>query len=161
MKNVFAAMAIAAAAIAAPAHAQAARGGEFAQRDQTRAAVQQRAEMIFNIIDANHDGVVTREEAEQAAAQFAARNGGEGRGSGRIQRLLDQAFGGAQSITLQQFVAQQLARFDAMDLNHDGVVTAAEREQFRAQRSAERREAPGSGAVAPATGSPVPPQPRQ
>src|SRR5579884_494404 len=124
------------AAMAVPAFAQAPRQGGFMQRDQTRAEVQQRADMIFQMIDANHDGVVTRQEAEAAAANFAARSGGEGRGGGRFQRIIDEAFGNAQSITLQQFEAQQLARFDAMDLNHDGVVTAAEREQFRAQHGA-------------------------
>jgi hypothetical protein len=38
---------------------------------------------------------------------------------------------------LQQFEAQQLARFDAMDLNHDGTVTAAERQQARAAMRAQ------------------------
>jgi hypothetical protein len=37
-------------------------------------------------------------------------------------------------VTLQQFEAQSLARFDAIDLNHDGTVTAAERQQARAQQ---------------------------
>ncbi len=43
--------------------------------------------------------------------------------------MIDEAFAGAPSLTLQQFEAQALARFDAADLNHDGVVTAAERQQ--------------------------------
>jgi hypothetical protein len=51
-----------------------------------------------------------------------------------MQRMIDQAFATSQSMTLQQFEAQALARFDAMDLNHDGTVTAAERQQLRAQR---------------------------
>jgi hypothetical protein len=135
MKMIIVGMVLGAAAVAAPALAQA-PGGGFGQRDQTRAQVQQRADMIFQMIDSNHDGVVTRQEAEQAATQFAARSEGEGRGGGRMQRMIEQAFGSAQSITLQQFEAKFVARFDAMDLNRDGVVTAAEREQFRAQRSA-------------------------
>ena len=48
--------------------------------------------------------------------------------------MIDQAFGTAQSVTRAQFEALTLARFDAQDLNHDGTVTAAEREQLRAQR---------------------------
>ena len=44
----------------------------------------------------------------------------------------------AQSITLQQAEAQALARFDRDDLNHDGVVTAAERQQARAALKAAR-----------------------
>ena len=39
--------------------------------------------------------------------------------------------------------AQALARFDRDDLNHDGVVTAAERQQVRAQLKAQRGENPG------------------
>jgi hypothetical protein len=64
------------------------------------------------------------------AAQFGERG----------QRMVDRLFGNAQSITLQQFEAQSLARFDAMDLNHDGVVTAAERQQAREQMRAARGE---------------------
>ncbi len=106
-----------------------ARGGWM--RDQTRAEAQQRADRIFQMLDANHDGIVTRAEAEQAASQFAARRGG-GAGNGRMERLIDREFGTAQSLTLQQFETQALASFDALDLNHDGVVTAAERQQARA-----------------------------
>ena len=100
-------------------------------RDQTRAEAQQRADRIFQVLDANHDGIVTRAEAEQAASQFAARRGGGEGANGRMERLIDREFGTAQSLTLQQFEAQALASFDSLDLNHDGVVTAAERQQAR------------------------------
>ena len=110
-------------------------GGQWIQRDQTRQQAQQRADMMFQMLDSNNDGTVTRAEAEQALAQFQASRGGDngGRGSGRMQRMIDQAFAASPSLTLQQFEAQALARFDAADLNHDGVVTAAEREQARSQ----------------------------
>jgi hypothetical protein len=70
------------------------------------------------------------------------------------------AFGSGQSITLQQFEAQALARFDAMDLNHDGTVTAAERQQARQQRG---QIQPGTAAPVAATppAAAVPPPPRQ
>jgi len=99
---------------------------------------------MFQMMDANKDGTVTKAEADQALAQFAARAGGDGGqgGGGRMQRMLDQAFGTAQSLTLQQFEGLSLTRFDAMDLNHDGTVTAAERGQVRAMRQ---------GQAAPAT----------
>lgn len=100
-------------------------------RDQTRAEAQQRADRIFQMLDADHDGIVTRAEAEQAASLFAARRGGGEGGSGRMERLIDREFGTAQSLTRQQFEAQALASFDALDLNHDGVVTATERQQAR------------------------------
>jgi hypothetical protein len=155
-KMIFAVAAVA-GIVASPTFAQAPGGGQrgsWGQHDQTRQEAQQRADMIFQMIDSNRDGVLTRAEAEQAAQQFAVRSNGEGRGGGRMQRMIDDAFGSASSLTLQQFEAQALARFDAADLNHDGVVTAAEREQMRAQGAA--------GVQAPVAPSPtaVPP-PRQ
>jgi hypothetical protein len=138
MKKLLVTVALGAAFVSAPVLAQApGGGGGFMQRDMTRQQAQQRADMMFQMLDANHDGTVTRAEAQQAAAQFAAQRGGDngGRGSGRIQRMIDQAFGTADSVTLQQFEAQSLARFDAQDLNHDGTVTAAERQQIREQRA--------------------------
>ena len=132
MKTFLVTIALGATLVAVPVLAQGFQGG----RDQTRAQAQQRADMLFQMLDANHDGIVTRAEAQQAAAQFQAQRGGEnGRGAGRIQRMLDQAFASGDSLTLQQFEAQALARFDAQDLNHDGVVTAAERQQIREQRA--------------------------
>jgi Ca2+-binding EF-hand superfamily protein len=128
MKKLLATVALGAFVASTQAFAQMPQGSGYMQQDMTRAQAQQRADAMFQRFDANHDGVITRDEAQQAAAQFG----------GRGQRMLDRVFGNATSITLQQFEAQQLARFDAEDLNHDGVVTAAERQQARAQRQAER-----------------------
>ena len=124
------------------------RGG-LAMRDQTRAEAQQQADAMFQRFDLNRDGVVTRQEAEQAAQNFGV--GGE-----RVQRMIDRTFGAAQSLTLQQFEAQALARFDRDDFNHDGVVTAAERQQIRAQLKAER-----AGAMPAVPQVPPPPPPGQ
>jgi hypothetical protein len=153
MKKLIAAMALGTGLISAPVLAQAAqaqapgaaqRGGGFMQRDQTRAEAQQRADMMFQMLDANKDGSVTKAEADEAVAQFEAARGDDdsGRGSGRIQRMIGQAFGTAQSLTKAQFEAGVLARFDAQDLNHDGTVTAAERQQLRAQRQVAASQAP-------------------
>ena len=137
MKRSLVTIALGATVVAAPAVAQ--QGGGFAQRDQTGAEAQQRADMLFQMLDANKDGTVTKVEAEEAAAQFEAARGDDGgRGASRMQRMIGQAFGTAQSLTLQQFEAQALTRFDAADLNHDGTVTAAERQQVRAQRQAQQ-----------------------
>jgi hypothetical protein len=137
MKKLIVAIALGAAVIGTPAVAQAPGGGGM-QRDQTRAEAQQRADMMFQMLDTNKDGNVTKAEAETGLAQFqAARGGGDqagGRGAGRMQRMIDQAFGTAQSLTQAQFDALVLARFDAQDFNHDGTVTAAERGQMRAQQ---------------------------
>jgi Ca2+-binding EF-hand superfamily protein len=127
MTKLLAAIALGATIISSAAIAQ--QNGDFMQQDMTRADAQQRADRMFQRFDANHDGVITRDEAQQAAAQFG----------GRGERMIDRIFGTANSITLQQFEAQSLARFDAMDLNHDGTVTAAERQQAREQR---RNQAP-------------------
>ena len=131
MRTLFVAIALGATIVGTQVAAQD-RGG-FMQQDMTRAQAQQMADNIFQRLDANHDGVVTRQEAEQAAAQFG----------GRGERMIDRMFGDAQSLSLQQAEAQALARFDRDDLNHDGVVTSAERQQVRAQLKAERAQNPG------------------
>jgi hypothetical protein len=140
MQKFIVTIALGAAVIGTPALAQAPGDGGRAQRDQTRAEAQQRADMMFQMIDANKDGTVTRAEAEQAVAKFQAARGGDdksGRGGGRMQRMIGEAFGTADSLSLQQFEALALARFDAQDLNHDGTVSSAERQQLRDQRQAQ------------------------
>ena len=151
MKMILATMTLAAAAISTPVLGQDGGGGGWMQRDQTRAEAQQRADRMFQMLDANKDGSVTKAEAQAALDQFQAARGGDGngRGGGRIQRMIDQAFATSPSVTLQQFEAQALARFDAQDLNHDGTVTAAEREQMRSSI-----QAPAASAPAPAPAKP-------
>ena len=136
MKNVLVAATLGAALASSPALAQehAGRGG-FVQKDMTRAEAEQMADAMFQRFDTNDDGTVTREEAQQAAAQFG--------GGDRAQHMIDRVFGGAQSITLQQFEAQALTRFDAQDTNHDGTVTSEERHQARAHMRAQRGQNPG------------------
>jgi hypothetical protein len=129
MKNLLVAAALGATMISTAALAQG-QGG-WAQRDMTRQEAQQMADSMFQRFDLNHDGTVTRQEAEQARSQM-------GFGGERVEKMIDRAFGDAQSLTLQQFEAQALARFDRDDTNHDGTVTAAERQQMRAQLKAER-----------------------
>lgn len=140
MKTLIVSLALGAGMIAAPALAQA-RGGDggWMQRDQTRANAQQRAQMMFQMLDGNHDGTVTKGEADDAVAKFEATQGSGGHGGrsvrGRMmQRMIDRLFATTPSITQQQFEDGMLSRFDAMDLNHDGTVTAAERQQYRQQR---------------------------
>ena len=126
MNKILIPLAIGAVALSTGAIAQ--MGGRGMMQDMTRAQAQQRADMIFQRFDTNHDGTITRQEAEQAAAQFGERG----------QRMVNRIFRDTQSITLQQFEAQQLAQFDRDDLNHDGIVTVAERQQVRAQLKAQR-----------------------
>lgn len=132
MKTLLVTIALGAAMISTQALAQDGGGerGGWAMQDQTRAQAQRRADMMFQRFDLNHDGSVTRQEAEQAASQFGAGD--------RAEKMIDRVFGAAQSLTLQQFEGVALARFDRDDLNHDGTVTVAERQQMRAQLKAER-----------------------
>ena len=139
MKRMLATIALGAAIISAPAVAQApatdSQRGQFMQRDQTRDQAKNVADMLFQQFDANRDGTLTRAEADQAVAQLVAARGDEGsRGGGRMQRMVERAFGTAPSLTQAQFEAHALARFDSEDANHDGTLTAAERQQARAQR---------------------------
>ena len=135
MKTLLTAIALGAGFLSSQAFAQ--QGG-MGGGDMTRAQALEMADHMFQRFDLNHDGVVTRDEAEQARQQM-------GFASKRAEKMIDRIFGTAQSITRQQFEAQQLARFDRDDLNHDGVVTAAERQQARAALKAAR------AAEAPAT----------
>ena len=138
MHKLIVSIALGASVISAPVLAQAPGGWARFQGDQTRAQAQQRTDKMFQMLDANKDGTLTRDEANQALANFQASRSGETstRGGGRLQRMIDEAFGSNSSLTLQQFEAQSLARFDAADANHDGTVTAAERQQARGQRAA-------------------------
>jgi Ca2+-binding EF-hand superfamily protein len=129
MKKLLATIALGATIISTAAVAQDRHGG-WMQQDMTRAQAQQMADSMFQRFDTNQDGVVTRAEAEAAMSQYG--------GGDRAQNMLDRVFGSAQSMTLQQFEARSLARFDAEDLNHDGTVTAAERQQARAALHAQR-----------------------
>lgn len=135
MKTLLISIALGAVAVSTQAFAQMPEGRGMMQQDMTRQQALQMADSMFKRFDLNHDGTVTRQEAEQAASQFGA---GE-----RGARMIDRVFGDAQALTLQQFEAQALARFDRDDLNHDGTVTAAEREQVRAQLKAARGQGPG------------------
>lgn len=128
MTKLYVLAAIGATVMSAQALAQ--EGG----RDMTRQQAEQAAIQMFNQFDLNHDGVVTRQETEQVRQQM-------GFGSGKAEKMIDRIFGTANSITLQQFEAQQLARFDRDDANHDGVVTAAERQAARAKLKADRAAA--------------------
>lgn len=135
MKKLLVMAALGAALATTPALAQ--DRGNFTPHDQTRQEAQQRADRMFDMLDANKDGVVTKAEAQQAVAQFEAARGGDN-GGGRMGRMVDAMFGTSTSITRAQFEAQTLARFDAMDLNHDGILSVAEQQQARAARQAAR-----------------------
>jgi hypothetical protein len=107
--------------------------GSGHDREISRQQALQLADRMFQRFDLNHDGVVTREEAEQARAKLAPEGGKRG---AKAEKMIDRMFGNGQSVTKSQFEAMALARFDSQDINHDGMVTTAEREQARAARQA-------------------------
>lgn len=125
------------------------------QREQRRG---QHMERMFDRLDLDHNGSITREEMAQARGRHGR---GEGRAEGgpagpggpgmrhrgpggpgmRGQRL----FGEQGFATREQFRERALARFDRADADHNGIVTAAERQAARGQmreRMRERRQRP-------------------
>jgi hypothetical protein len=132
--------------------------------DITRAAAVADAERQFAALDVNRNGQLEAEEMQRARGQgqgdrrqrmqerlaqmspedrarFEQRraerrnNGGavDGEGGG-----LRRGGNGARGpVTLAQFRTRAERRFDRLDLNGDGVITAAEQEQLRAQRAAD------------------------
>ena len=135
--------------------------------EEARAMHEQRRERManrmFERLDANRDGNVSRAEFDQARAQraerraerMANREGGprmgmrmHRRGPGmrhmRGMRAM-RMFGEQGFVTREQMQERALARFDRLDADDNGVVTAAERRQAREQRH-ERREMRRPGA---------------
>ncbi|HEY4070269.1 MAG TPA: hypothetical protein VGM04_01775 [Sphingomicrobium sp.] len=128
MKTLLVTVALGAAMLSTPALAQQHGHGGPKQEDMTRQQAQQMADEMFQRLDSNNDGTLTRDEAQQAVSQFS----GHG-------HMIDRMFGDAQSLTLKQAESRALARFDSMDVNHDGKVTAAERQQAHAAMKAQQK----------------------
>jgi Ca2+-binding EF-hand superfamily protein len=119
--------------------AQALGGGQ--QPDLTRQQAQDRADQLFATFDRNHDGVMTPDEARQVGEKLLLQRAITGKDvapgiGGHTLRFMEQRFAGKQSVTKPEFEQAMLDHFDQMDLNHDGVLTAAEREQANPQVAA-------------------------
>jgi hypothetical protein len=106
-------------AVAGPVLAQEA-GPAGLTRDQVIAV----AAATFDQLDLNHDGVITRAEAEQARAALGKEP--DNNGSKKAEEFLDLVFAAGPQVDQKTFVAAAVARFDANDPNHDGVITFAE-----------------------------------
>ena len=129
METMIAVMALAATILASPAAAQ---PGSL-QSDLTREQAGERAELLFDRFDRNHDGVVTRAEAQRLGAKLMLIRAKTGRDpapglGGHTLRFLERRFAGLDAVTKEQFEDAVLAHFDQMDRDHDGVLTAAERQ---------------------------------
>jgi hypothetical protein len=106
------------------------------QPDLTREQARERADQLFQMFDLNHDGVVTRKEAQSLGRRLLMQRASTGRDvapgiGGHTLKFLEHAFAGRQSVTELQFEDAMLAHFDQMDVNHDGILTAAERQDGR------------------------------
>jgi hypothetical protein len=110
-----------------------------AAADITRQQAMDRAGRLFDLLDVNHDGLLTRSEAERAGAQLRAQRAASGTDvapgiGGHTARFLERRFAGARSIMREQFEQGMLAHFDRMDRDRDGVVTDDERQPAHATR---------------------------
>lgn len=117
-------------------------GGMMMRADANHDGIITREEMLadadqrFAAMDANHDGKVTPEERE--ASRAGGWRGGRGGGDG--------------DMTLDQQHAQANRRFDMVDANHDGKIDQAEQDAMR-QRMMSRRGPPPADAPSPPNGN--------
>lgn len=141
------------------------RDGRFTPEEGRQLAEQRRtrhADRMFERLDLNRDGNITREELGQARNQRAEQRGdrraetgehadrrghhgrrfmrGHGRHGGFAMRGGERMFGEQGFVTAEQMRTRALERFDRMDANRDGTVTAAERQQARQQMREEFRQ---------------------
>ncbi len=142
------------------AHAQAPRGGAGDQISLPQ-FLQMRGR-IFDRIDANHDGVITKDEVtafqarmEAAAAGATIRSGRERpEGGGQIERLAELTAAGP--VTRIQWDAMLTKRFQRLDAAGTGYIT---RDQMRGgARAAMAGQAAAPTPPMPAS-PPAPPQP--
>ncbi|HYI48553.1 MAG TPA: EF-hand domain-containing protein [Allosphingosinicella sp.] len=136
--------------------------GRFTQ-EEARARGEQRREQrmtrMFDRLDADRNGSITREEMAQAHAARRGPGGPGAEGGGRrgpgmrhrgprggfggpgMRGMRGQRMFGEQGfVSREQFRERALARFDRLDSNRDGTVTAAERQAARGQRRERMRE---------------------
>ena len=103
-----------------------------AEGNITRQEAVYRADQLFDALDANHDGFLTRGEAMITGMRLRAERASTGVDikpgiGGHTERFLEHRFAGERTITRAQFEQGMLAHFDRMDANHDGVLTPDER----------------------------------
>ena len=144
MKKLTIAVAAFAASMAVPALAQ---GGPppdpYGDATVTKADAEKAANDRFAQLDANHDGSLTPEER---CAGFGGGGGGGGGGFGGGGGGGGGPGGaGAGPQDKAAYVAAQLARFDQQDADHNGQLTKAERDAFRAAMMARFQGGGGGG----------------
>jgi Ca2+-binding EF-hand superfamily protein len=110
--------------------AQAPQGNTFAA--QTREEAEQRAQMVFEQLDANHDGFVTQDEVDA----FTKLMGNNPRLAARVAKLFAEADANHDGkISAAEAKARADAAFDAADTNHDGILSPEERQAAHQRNS--------------------------
>jgi hypothetical protein len=117
-------------------------------REEMRAAAQarraERADARFERLDANDDGAISKTEFDarrehraegRAEGRPHRAHRGPGRRAGQAQRMADRG-----PVVIAEARVKAEAAFARMDADHDGYVTAAERQAARADRREHRRE---------------------
>ena len=113
-----------------------------ATAEEARQAAQQRhaqmAGRMFERLDADNDGSISRAEFDEGHSRMQAQRG-EHRAMRRMRHgaagmRAMRMFGDQGFVTRDQMRERALTRFDRLDANSDGTVTAAERRQAREQR---------------------------
>lgn len=134
--------------------------GRFTPEEGRALHERRRGEManrVFDRIDADRNGSISREEMSQARAQRGARRGQRmaagpgmrGRRMMRRQRMAMHMFGEDGVATREEFRQRALERFDRADADRNGTLTAEERRAARPQRGMRMRRGPGPDAPPP------------
>jgi len=117
--------------IATPVFAQ---GQGNMPASQTKEEAEQRAQMVFEQLDTNHDGSITQDEI----AAFTKTMGDNPRIVGRVTSMFAEADANHDGkLTAAEAKARADAAFDAADTNHDGILSPEERQAARAKSAAQ------------------------
>jgi len=101
---------------------------------QTKAEAEERAQMVFEQLDANHDGFITQDEIDA----FTKMMGDNPRITGRVTRMFGESDANHDGkVSAAEAKTRADAAFDAADTDHDGVLSPEERQAAKARSAAQ------------------------